>query len=71
MEHFGVWHNTKGDDRPMARVSQMFDPLNQVSVDTIISSIGEGERKLASRHFFKLTIGSSITGSGLPCLLVV
>jgi hypothetical protein len=55
MKHFGVWH-TKGDDRPMARVSQMFDPLNRVSVDTIISPKSEGERELAARHFFKLTI---------------
>jgi hypothetical protein len=55
MKHFGVWH-TKGNDRPMARVSQMFDPLNRVSVDTIISPKSEGERELAARHFFKLTI---------------
>ena len=59
MKHFGVWH-TRGDDRPMARVSQMFDPLNQVSVDTIISPKSEGERELAARHFFKLTIGDLI-----------
>lgn len=55
MKHFGVWR-TKGNDRPMARVSQMFDPLNRVSVDTIISPKSEGERELAARHFFKLTI---------------
>ena len=55
MKHFGVWH-TKGNDRPMARVSQMFDPLNRVGVDTIISPKSEGERELAARHFFKLTI---------------
>lgn len=55
MKHFGVWR-TKGNDRPMARVSQMFDPLNRVGVDTIISPKSEGERELAARHFFKLTI---------------
>ena len=60
MKHFGVWHNTKGDDRPMARVSQMFDPLNRVSVDTIISPKSEGERELAARHFFKLTTGDLV-----------
>ena len=59
MKHFGVWH-TKGDDRPMARVSQMFDPLNRVSIDTIISPKSEGERELAARHFFKLTIGDLV-----------
>ena len=60
LEYFGVWHNTKGDDRPMARVSQMFDPLNRVSIDSIISPKSVGERELASRHFFKLTVGDLI-----------
>ena len=55
MKHFGVWR-TKGNDRPMARVSQMFDPLNRISVDMVISPKSEGERELAARHFFKLTI---------------
>lgn len=45
LEYFGVWHNNKGDDRPMARVSQMFDPLNRISIDSIISpkSVGESD----------------------------
>jgi hypothetical protein len=60
MKHFGVWQNRKGDDRPMARVSQMFDPLNKVSVDTIISPKDEGERELAAKHFFKLTTGDLV-----------
>ena len=60
MSHFGVWQNRKGDDRPMARVSQMFDPLNKVSVDTIISPKSEGERELAAKHFFKLTTGDLV-----------
>ena len=60
MKHFGVWQNRKGDDRPMARVSQMFDPLNKVSVDTIISPKSEGERELAAKHFFKLTTGALV-----------
>ena len=60
LEYFGVWHNTKGDDRPMARVSQMFDPLNRVSIDAIISPKSVGERELAARHFFKLTTGDLI-----------
>jgi len=60
MKHFGVWQNRKGDDRPMARVSQMFDPLNKVSVDTIISPKSDGERELAARHFFKLTTGDLV-----------
>jgi hypothetical protein len=60
MRHFGVWHPQKGDHCPMARVSQMFDPINQVSVDTIISPKSEGERELAAQHFFKLTPGDLV-----------
>lgn len=60
MKHFGVWQNRKGDDLPMARVSQMFDPLNKMSVDTIISPKSDGERELAARHFFKLTNGDLV-----------
>ena len=60
LEYFGVWHNSQGDDRPMARVSQMFDPLNKVSIDSIISPKSIGERELAAQHFFKLTVGDLI-----------
>jgi hypothetical protein len=60
MVHFGVWHHSKGDDRPMARVSQMFDPLNKISVDSIISPKSEGERELAATHFCKLAVGDLV-----------
>ena len=50
-KHFGVWNVQKGDPCPMARVSQMFDPLNRISIDAIISPKGTGERELALRHF--------------------
>ena len=60
LEYFGVWHNSKGHDRPMARVSQMFDPLNRISIDSIISPKSVGERELAAQHFFKLTVGDLI-----------
>jgi hypothetical protein len=54
-KHFGVWHTTKGEAPcPMARVSQMFDVLNKITVDAIISPKGEGERELAAFHFLKL-----------------
>jgi hypothetical protein len=54
-EHFGVWHSTKGEKTcPKARVSQMFDVLNKITVDAIISPKGEGERELAAFHFLKL-----------------
>jgi hypothetical protein len=52
--YFGVWHPRQGDACPKARVSQMFDPLNKITVDAIISPKNEGERELAAYHFLKL-----------------
>lgn len=53
-EHFGAWNPRQGDKCPMARVSQMFDPLNKISVDAIIESKSIGERELAAFHFLNL-----------------
>lgn len=52
--HFGVWNPRQGDKCPIARVSQMFDPLNMISVDAIIESKSVGERELAAFHFLNL-----------------
>jgi hypothetical protein len=53
--HFGVWNSTKGETPcPKARASQMFDVLNKITVDAIISPKSEGERELATFHFLKL-----------------
>jgi hypothetical protein len=38
----------------MARVSQMYDVLNKLTVDAFISPKSEGERELAAYHFLKL-----------------
>jgi hypothetical protein len=54
MEHFGVWNVKKGDPCPKARISQMFDVLNRVTVDALIKPKKDGERELASFHFLKL-----------------
>jgi hypothetical protein len=55
VDHFGVWHSTKGKTPcPKARASQMFDVLNKITVDAIISPKSEGERELAAFHFLKL-----------------
>jgi len=55
VEHFGAWTTNQGDDRcPMARGSQMFDVLNKITVDAILSPKEEGERELAAYHFLKL-----------------
>jgi len=53
-KHFGAWHPRQGEKCPMARVSQMFDPLNQMTVDAIIEPKSTGERELAAFHFLKL-----------------
>jgi len=53
-EHFGAWNPRQGSKCPMARVSQMFDPLNKITVDAIIESKDVGERELAAFHFLKL-----------------
>ena len=53
-EHFGAWNPRQGSKCPMARVSQMFDPLNRMTVDATIESKDIGERELAAFHFLKL-----------------
>lgn len=49
-EHFGVWHPAAGGECPKARVSQLFDVLNKVTLDAIIAPKDVGERALAQRH---------------------
>ena len=56
-EHFGAWKPRQGDKCPMARVSQMFDPLNKLSIDAIIEPKEIGERELAAFHCLKLMPG--------------
>jgi hypothetical protein len=53
-EHFGAWHPRNGNECPMARASQLFDPLNKISIDSIISPKEIGERELAAQHFLNL-----------------
>ena len=55
IEHFGAWNVKKGNPCPKARVSQMFDVLNKITLDAIIKPKSEGERELATYHFLKLT----------------
>ncbi len=51
-EYFGVW-NSRHDSKPcpMARISQMFDVLNKISIDAFIGPKSMGEREIASKHF--------------------
>jgi hypothetical protein len=52
-EHFGAWNVRQGSPSPMARVSQLFDVLNKITVDAIIYPKRTGERELASQHLLK------------------
>ena len=52
---FGVWGSRhKGEGTPKARVSQLFDVLNQVTIDGQIANKGLGERALGYRHLSHL-----------------
>lgn len=52
--HFGVWNGRHGAPSPMARVSQLFDVLNHISVDAIIKPKNIGERELAAQHLLNV-----------------
>ncbi len=62
IEHFGLWGLS-----PVARVSQMFDVLNGITVDALIGPKASGEREYAARHFEKIGPGDLIlTDRGYP-----
>ena len=54
IEHFGVLKPKNSPACPMARISQLFDVLNKVTVDAIISPYHIGERELMKQHLLKL-----------------
>jgi hypothetical protein len=49
-QHFGQWNGRQGSPCPKARVSQLFDVLNQITVDALIVPKAIGERQLAAAH---------------------
>lgn len=55
-EHFGVW-KSRHDSKPcpMARLSQLFDVLNDITIDAFIGPKSVGERDAACTHFKHLT----------------
>jgi hypothetical protein len=59
-EHFGAWRVRQGDPSPMARVSQLFDVLNKITVDALIYPKSSGERELAAEHLLKAMPGDLI-----------
>jgi hypothetical protein len=52
--HFGYWHPQAGGRCPKARISQLFDVLNKISVDARIAPKSCGERTLAKEHLAHL-----------------
>lgn len=54
-DHFGTWGTRQGDPVPMARISQMYDPLNHVTTHALIKPKGVGEREMAAEHFGQLS----------------
>jgi hypothetical protein len=53
-QHFGAWNCRQGSPSPMAKVSQLFDVLNKVTVDAIIKPKGIAERELAAQHILNV-----------------
>ena len=54
VRHFGVWNVRQGAPSPMARVSQLFDVLNKITVDALIKPKRIGERDLAAQHLLNV-----------------
>jgi len=54
-EHFGCLNPNIGDPVPMARISQIFDVQNKITIDAIIAPLTIGERDLAVQHILNLT----------------
>jgi hypothetical protein len=49
-DHFGVWHPYSGGTCGKARLSQLYDVLNKITVDALIAPKAEDERSLAASH---------------------
>lgn len=53
-QHFGVWNCRQGAPSPMARLSQLFDTLNKITIDALITPKHIGERELAAQHMLNV-----------------
>ncbi len=59
-EHFGVWQPAAGGTCPKARLSQLFDVLNHITLDAQIAPKAQGERSLAEAHCDQLQAGDLV-----------
>ena len=53
MDHFGTQNHENDEACPMARVSQSFDVLNDLTLDALIAPIKTGELSLSVQHISK------------------
>lgn len=60
LAHFGAWQPAQGAPCPMARLSQLFDVLNHVTLEALIAPKAQGERELAAAHFAYLCSGDLV-----------
>lgn len=54
VRHFGVWNGRQGAPSPIARISQLFDVLNKITIDAVIKPKNVGERELACDHMLNI-----------------
>ena len=59
-EHFGVWNGRQGEPCPKARASQLYDPLNHLTVNAVINPKGIGERQQAKHLLPEVLVNSLI-----------
>lgn len=59
-EHFGTWKVRQGAPSPAARVSEIFDVLNKVTIGAVISPIKQDEREHAHELFLSLLPGDLV-----------
>lgn len=53
-EHFGFWGSRHGSGCVKGRQSQLFDVLNQITIDAHIGPKSEGEREMAVHHLAQI-----------------
>lgn len=53
-QHFEPWQPTIPRSYPIARASQMFDVVNKITIDAIISPMSRSNQELAAEHFVNL-----------------
>lgn len=51
IEYFGAWHGRQGEPCPKARVSQLYDTLNRLTIKALIHPKSVGERQQAKDLF--------------------